>query len=107
MRERAPAHEANVSGYGSCSTCKKRVLWATNASSGKPHPFDPEPNLTRGDWLLDDDDRAHQLTPATAAAMRHLAARDREPLYLSHFDSCGRRSEHRRNMPPRSVCGPG
>jgi hypothetical protein len=82
-------------GYGQCRTCRRRILWATNARNGKPHPFDPEPNLTRGDWLIDAHDHAHQLTPATAAALRH----EHEDLHLSHFDSCAHRSEHRRAMP--------
>jgi hypothetical protein len=94
-RERA-RRSAAVSGYGQCRTCHRRILWATSARSGKPHPFDPDPNWTRGNWLIDADDQAHQLSAAHAAALRH----ERESLYLSHFDSCAHRSEHRRLMPP-------
>ena len=84
--------------YGTCRSCHRRIWWVQKAANKRPHPFDPEPNLSRGDWLIDDDDQAHQLTAAQARIIRREFPR--EGLYLSHFDNCGRRSEHRRLMPP-------
>ena len=75
-----------------CRSCGALMIWAKNAKSGKPMPFDaePDPELTAG-WVLvyrqssSEVIATYQADPAPGARLR-----------VPHFTTCPNADQHRR-----------